>query len=399
MSFKIIDSDRHVMEPIEIWQQYADTSIYSKAPVYLQEQSSEECSQADDLALPPLIMIGDVSIFKNWNKEEIIASAYKSQGIQNKLEAGMSALGQIRSMDASGTLKACMFPSFAMYIVNHQDITAEVSLEYAYAYNRWLKDYCLVDPERLKPVGIISRHSPSNMCEQLQRVIDNGWTAITIRPEMISGRCLGHEENEDFWAACQAHNIAVAFHGGTNLQAPTVGSDRFTSRFSLHACSHPMEAQMAFLSLLEFGVLERYPKLKFAFLEAGASWVPHWLWRLDNICYPEFPSLVRNNIRMLPSEYFKRQCWVTIEIGEPCLREVIEVIGHEKLLYGSDFPHPDHLQFTTENIRAQLAELSESEIQCLLHSNAYDFFGLNEQSEDNVMTLQDKKELVDLEHE
>jgi predicted TIM-barrel fold metal-dependent hydrolase len=396
MKFKIIDSDRHVMEPVEIWQEYADDTIFKKAPVLLQSQSLDNGSEHEQLALPPLITIGNISIFKNWNRDEIIASAYKGQDIQRKLEAGMSPAGQIRAMDASGTEKACLFPSFGMYIVNHKDIDADVSLEYAYAYNRWLKDYCSAEPRRLKPVGIISRHAPENMCDQLQQVIDNGWTTITIRPEVIAGRCLGHQDNEAFWQACEANNIAVAFHGGTNLQALTAGADRFTTRFSLHACSHPMEAQMAFLSLLEFGVLERYPRLKFAFLEAGASWVPHWLWRLDNICYPEFPSLVKKNITMLPSEYFKRQCWVTIELGEPCLRDVINIIGHEKLLYGSDFPHPDHLQFTTDSIASQLPELSEYEIKCLLKSNANDFFGL---TDDISVDVRKVNQSMSIEHE
>lgn len=378
MSFMIIDSDRHVMEPIEIWQKYASPEIFSKAPVLLQPQAIEYVSGDDPVDLPPLITIGGASIFKNWNIDQVIASAYKSQGIQNKLEAGMTAEGQVRAMDACGTDISYMFPSFAMYVVNHKDISADVSVGYAHAYNLWLKDYCSADQERLKPVGVISRHAPETMCQQLKCVIDFGWKAVTLRPEIIAGRSLGHNDNEAFWKACQDNNIAVAFHGGTNLQGDTVGSERFNSRFSLHACSHPLEAQMAFLSLLESGVLERYPRLKFAFLEAGASWVPYWLWRLDNICYPEFPSLVEDNIKMLPSEYFKRQCWVAIELGEPCLREVINVIGHEKLLYGSDFPHPDHLQFTTDNIKAQLSELTDLEIDCLLNGNAREFFGLGQ---------------------
>ena len=395
MKFKIIDSDRHVMEPIEIWQEYANDDVFKRAPVLLQTQAFDH-SEQETLALPPLITIDNKSIFKNWNKNEVIASAYKSQGIQSKLEAGMTASGQIRAMDASGTDKAYMFPSFGMYIVNHEDIDADVSLEYARAYNCWLNDYCSYAPDRLKPVGIISRHAPENMCEQLQYVIDNGWTSVTIRPEVIAGRSLGHKDNDAFWQACERHNIAIAFHGGTNLQAPTAGSDRFTSRFSLHACSHPMEAQMAFLSLLESGVLERHPKLKFAFLEAGASWVPYWLWRLDNICYPEFPSLIKDNISMLPSEYFKRQCWVTIELGEPCLREVINVIGCEKLLYGSDFPHPDHLQFTTNNIVNQLPELNEYEIKHLLKNNASDFFGLTDNDDQEYKTADT---VLSIEHE
>jgi predicted TIM-barrel fold metal-dependent hydrolase len=82
--------------------------------------------------------------------------------------------------------------------------------------------------------------------------------------------------------------------------------------------------------------------LRVAFLEAGASWLPSWLWRLDELSYPHMKEEVAGNIEMLPSEYFRRQCWVSFEPSEPGLDVVIEHVGLDRLLYGSDYPHPDH---------------------------------------------------------
>jgi len=379
---EIIDSDRHVMEPLSIWKEYLTPDVYKDYYIDVKVDTSEDLLQRvkdfgldGAVKLPNTYNIADSPILNLWDEKVQYASALRSESTKAERIAAMRPDTQLASMDGSDIAVSAIFSTFAGFIVNHSELPANVSLAYADAYNRWLKDYCDYDSDRLKAVGLISRHDPKNMVEQLDKVIENGWTSITLRPEVIAGRVLGHEDYNDFWLACEAHNIAVAFHGGTNLHAPTAGTDRFTSRFAMHACSHPMEAQMAFVSLLESGVLERYPRLKFAFLEAGASWVPHWLWRLDNICYPEFPTLVEENIKMLPSEYFKRQCWVGIELGEPCLREVIDTIGHDKLLYGSDFPHPDHLHFTTEDIAQQLSELDEKELQAVLEQNAIDFYG------------------------
>ncbi|KZM45051.1 hypothetical protein OA92_04135 [Marinomonas sp. SBI22] len=386
MKYILIDSDRHVVEPSAVWKNVDGYEVNYVHDTYEKMgERAERLGPDAAIQLPPDIYIGKFLILNSWGENERLASAYKSKNIQKKLGSGMTPEKQILSMNDSDIEQAAIFPSFAMYIVNHEKIPPRVSLEYACSYNKWLYEYCSISPKRLRAVGVISRHEPSNMVEQLEKVISNGWTSITLRPEVICGRTLGHEDYNDFWAACEKHNIAVAFHGGTNLHAPTAGTDRFTSRFAMHACSHPMEAQMAFVSLLESGVLERHPRLKFAFLEAGASWVPHWLWRLDNICYPEFPTLVEENIKMLPSEYFKRQCWVGIELGEPCLREVIDVIGHDKLLYGSDFPHPDHLQFTTEDIAQQLEELTEIELQAVLEQNAKDFYGFEDIKNEEVL--------------
>lgn len=375
------DSDRHVIESLAMWQQYVTEEIYQEYPLaYLSDnpiKKRERIAKFGDkgnIDLPPIFVIGDIPVTNNWNEKEQIASAHLNSASISQRELAMSGKMQLVSMNDSNVEVARLFPTFATFIVNHQELPAKVSLAYADAYNRWLKDYCTADTERLKGVGLISRHDPATMLKQLDTIINYGWSSVVLRPEVIADRDLGHADYERFWTACEDNNIAVAFHGGSCLHGSTAGNQRFTARFSLHACSHPMEAQMAFVALLESGVLERHPKLKFAFLEAGASWVPSWLWRLDNICYPEFPSLVEENIKMLPSAYFKRQCWVGIELGEPCLREVIKVIGHKKLLYGTDFPHPDHLHFTTERIAEQLSELTEDECHDVTINNGYDFY-------------------------
>jgi len=380
---KIIDCDRHVIEPIDMWAEYTEKKVFENTPVKLLLDSEEKRLNRIknlklDVSLPPIYTLGDSSILGNWGETEQIASALINGESKEERKKATNPVDQIVSMDEANIVTAKIFPTFAGYIANHKAIDAKTSLAYTKAYNRWLLDYCNYDSVRLNGVGLISRHDPVSLVSQVENVVKRGWSAITIRPEPILGKTLGDPSYEAFWQACEYHNLAIAFHGGTHLQGSSVGIDRFSSRFALHSCAHPMEAQLAFVSLLAAGVLERHPKLKFAFLEAGASWVPHWLWRLDNICYPEFPSLVKDNIKMLPSEYFKRQCWVAIEPGEPCLRQVIDVIGHEKLLYGSDYPHPDHLHLSAGDFTKQFTDLTETEIHCLLEHNAKSCFGTKE---------------------
>ncbi|WP_299490582.1 amidohydrolase family protein [uncultured Shewanella sp.] len=374
----LYDSDRHLIEPIEIWEEYVDKDIFNQFPLHLIDEIVESpsvkgaCNQIQPVL--PTYAIGPFPLLFHWGSALKLASSQRNALSVEQRKKAMTAIEQLNSMDAANIQVACILPTFAMYIVNHALIPAEVSLAYADAYNRWLKFYCQTDPIRLRAVGLISRHQPQSLVMQLTKVIKNNWTSIILRPEVIAKRSLGHSDYNLFWAMAERYNIAIVIHGGTNLHASTVGSDRFHSRFALHACSHPMEAQMAFVSLLESGVFERHPQLKFGFLEAGASWVPHWLWRLDHICFPEFPTLVNDNIKMRPSAYFKRQCWVTLELGEPCLRDVINVIGHKKLLFGSDFPHPDHQQFLALDIHKQLNELTELECMDILENNARDFY-------------------------
>lgn len=372
MTHTLHDSDRHAIEPIELWEQYCDRAVFEQYPIHLQSNQS-----VNGEALPAVYMVGQIPILKNWTRSLQTESRLHNGNCLNERLMAKTGAGQLQSMDLTNITSASIFPTFALGLVYHSQVPAHVSVAYADAYNCWLKNYCNANPARLHPVGVISRHDPNQMLMQLSRMVDDGWKCVMLRPEPILGRVIGHEDYEPFWEMCVRHDIAIAIHGSAHLDGNTAGTDRFTSRFSLLACAHPIEMMMCFLSLLENGVFERYPTLKFAFLEAGASWVPHWLWRLDHICYPDFPNQTAQHIKMLPSEYFKRHCWVAVEPGEPCLREVIQMIGHKNLIFGSDFPHPEHGHLFINDIGKEMPELSETELCDIFQNNAARFFGLN----------------------
>lgn len=379
----VFDTDRHVIEPLEMWRDYVASDVFEAYPVsllYDNEQARTkriaEHGEYGDVPLSPQYLIGDELILNHWSEALQLACAHKNDASHQQRLDAMYSETQLLSMDNTAVSRASIFPTFATFIVNHQQLPAHVAQAYAEGYNRWLADYCQADTYRLNGVGMINRHDPTTMVAQLEAIIKLGWRCVILRPEWFAGRMLGHPDYEQFWQACEANQISVALHGGTHLHAPTVGADRFSSHFALHACAHPMEMQMAFLSLLESGVFERYPQLKLAFLEAGASWLPHWLWRLDNICFPEFSSLTREHIKMLPSEYFKRQCWVTIELDEPCLAQAAEAVGHDRLLFATDFPHPDHNDFELTPDSTVCQVFDEIQLADVLYHNATRFFGV-----------------------
>ena len=133
----------------------------------------------------------------------------------------------------------------------------------------------------------------------------------------------------------------MSIHEGSHCRLPSTGADRFDTRFALHACSHPIEQMMAMLALIEGGVLERHPTLRVAFLEAGCGWLPYWLWRLDELEYKNLAWEVKDNVKMKPSEYFRRQCFISVEPDEPYIPELIKYIGEDNLLFACDYPHPD----------------------------------------------------------
>jgi predicted TIM-barrel fold metal-dependent hydrolase len=77
-----------------------------------------------------------------------------------------------------------------------------------------------------------------------------------------------------------------------------------------------------------------------AFLEANCSWLPWLLWRLDE-GYEREGDVFMPELTMPPSEYFKRQCWVSVEPDETPAKYVIEELGADQLVFSTDYPHGD----------------------------------------------------------
>ena len=189
----------------------------------------------------------------------------------------------------------------------------------------------------------------------------------------MKGRILSDRVYSQFWKICEQLDIAVAIHEGSHSLLPTTGADRFNTRFALHACSHPMEQMMAMLALIEGGVLERHPRLRIGFLESGCGWLPYWLWRLDE----EYKNLyweVKEQVKRLPSEYFRRQCYISVEPSEPYLQQIIDFIGSDNLIFGSDYPHMDHQVNVVKDLVELENNLSKEIIKKIVWDNSRGFY-------------------------
>lgn len=380
--FKILDADRHVIEPIDLWREYLPPAFRHRAPYLAFPETTESIEErvarlgARGLVpLPPALMLeGEPALHKFSERAqiELLLTAQQRASTQE----GLSPEGHLRAMERLGIDVSFLFPTYAAYVIGIDGMDPSLAEALTQAYNDWLKDFCALAPEKLRGVGLISLHDPARMVAELMRIVDFGWRAVVLRPNPVGGRVLSDLSYEPFWSACEKENIAVVLHEGTHTRLPTTGADRFETRFALHACSHPMEQMMALLALIEGGVLERHPALRVAFLEAGCGWLPYWLWRLDELEYKNLAAEVEENVRMAPSKYFKRQCYIAFEPDEPYLADLMKYLGEDKLLFGTDFPHPDHNTDIVERVLSLGEKLSEDALRKMLWDNAARFYGL-----------------------
>jgi uncharacterized protein len=98
--------------------------------------------------------------------------------------------------------------------------------------------------------------------------------------------------------------------------------------------------QQAFLSFFALGTLDRFPTLRLGVLEAGSGWIGAFLDRMDAIHDTISASGVA--LAMKPSDYFRRQCFISGDPDETAAPLTIEHVGADCFLWATDYPHPDH---------------------------------------------------------
>jgi predicted TIM-barrel fold metal-dependent hydrolase len=158
---------------------------------------------------------------------------------------------------------------------------------------------------------------------------------------------------------------ALAVHVGCLHR---LGMDSFRTYYPVHALGHPFSLMIQAAGMLAHGVFERFPGLRVAFLEGGATWVPFMMDRLDRSYHDGHAQLdLDGNLLGGPklgekaSDYFRKQLregriFVGFDCDDDGLGAAVQKAGPEPFLFGSDFPHE---VFDAVKCRHEIDELLE----------------------------------------
>jgi predicted TIM-barrel fold metal-dependent hydrolase len=125
-------------------------------------------------------------------------------------------------------------------------------------------------------------------------------------------------------------------------------------------------------SMIYSGILERYPRIRLVLGESGIGWIPYVLWRMDAEWEDQFKDL---SLRMAPSAYWKRQCRATYQT-DPVGIKLIDEVGADNVMWGSDFPHPDGIwPDSQEYLRRELGALPPATRRKIICENAARLYG------------------------
>jgi len=126
---------------------------------------------------------------------------------------------------------------------------------------------------------------------------------------------------------------------------------------------------------MQYGTLERFPKLKLVILEVGAGWISYWLDRMDAV----YDSVLGRDVPLKekPSFYFNRNCWISADPDEHSLPAMAQLLGADKFFWASDFPHPYHIGNYLEELEELADKLSDSARSKILRDNVLCVYNIN----------------------
>jgi predicted TIM-barrel fold metal-dependent hydrolase len=334
--FKIIDAEMHVMEPIDLWERYIDPAFKARAPRRLHERRWDirTVVEGEVMAAMPG---GDWPALSQ-AEETTLATRYAEE-----IARDFDPASQVMAMDKEGLDLAILYPTSGMYITAFETMDAAFAAAACRAYNNWLYDYIqAADPRRLFGAAAISPHAVDTAVAETRRAVTTlGMKAIFLRPNIVNQRPWHDPYYDPLWAICQELNIPVGFHETTGSRMRAAGTDRFKDLGTVHISSHSVEQMLACMDVIMGGVMERFPRLRFAFLEGQCGWLPFWLDRMDDHYEWRAPYGEMQHLKMLPSEYFRRQGFCAMECNEAFAAHVVDAIGDDCLVTTTDYPHGD----------------------------------------------------------
>lgn len=338
-SYRVIDSDLHWIEPDDLFDRYLDPRYQDEAPKVHITPEGRRVRTLGGKVVPP--WLNDPAVRRanarlERKNDSNVASARKRH---------YDPASYVEAMEMEGLDVAVMFRTRASMFISDDGLDPLFAAALARAFNDWAADFCKADSERFKGTAIVSQHDPALAAQEARRAVEQlGMVGVALLPMPVAGRHVHDPEFDVLWAELERLNVPACFHGTSGaLSRDYVGARLLghpAYRALSHASSFSLELMLTAGSLLLGGVLQRFPGLRVAFLEGNCSWAPWWLHRLDDQ-WEKYGDGDDVRLEAHPSEFFRRQCFISAEPDEAFLPAVLDYLGDDHIVFSTDYPHPD----------------------------------------------------------
>jgi predicted TIM-barrel fold metal-dependent hydrolase len=290
---------------------------------------------------------------------------------------------RLQVMDELGVDYALMLPSLASLIEERMTDDPDLTHDVIHALNQWMYEtWSFNYKERIFATPVITLPIVERALEELEWCLERGARTVLVRPAPVPGyrgsRSPGFEEFDPFWQACIKAEIPVSMHAADcgyakfmSVWEPGDESLPFQpTAFKMLAMAHrPIEDAMG--ALICHGALSRNPELRIVSIESGADWVPHLFNGLKGV-YKRMPHAFSED----PIEAFKRCIYIS-PFWEDRFVEIVKTVGSDRVVFGSDWPHPEGLADPLTLVD-ELTELDQEDVEKIMGGNMMKVMKVNQ---------------------
>jgi predicted TIM-barrel fold metal-dependent hydrolase len=393
MDHRPIDADNHHYEPLEAFTRHLDTKMSARCVTPVTDERGHTqvlvggriCRFVPNPTFDPIIVPGCLDPFFRGQIPDDVdpRSLMKVEPLQQHPEY-QDRDARLAVVEQQGLGAVLLFPTLACGMEQALKDDIPATLATLSAYNRWLDEaWGFRYEDRIFAVPMLSLADPDAAIAELEWLIDRGARIVHVRPAPVPAansttRSIGDKLHDPVWARLAEAGIPVGFHlgdSGYNLFAAAWGaSGTFEGYGNNDILSRILVSDRAIhdaiAAMIVHGVFRRHPDLRVASIENGSDWMALLVKRLRKQRNQTPWGFAED-----PLDTLRRHVWVTPYCEED-LDALAELIGVERILFGSDWPHGEGLAQPLE-FEDVIAGFDETAKRRIMRDNCLELLGVS----------------------
>ncbi|MEY2926135.1 MAG: hypothetical protein RL367_612 [Pseudomonadota bacterium] len=393
LPYRAVDADGHYYEPHDAFTRHLEKRFSNRAiNVRVHEKDGlgrlyygdkkmgmMKVTQTDYTGTPGSrvdFFQGLIDDEEGWHQTDVI-NAHDHPAMMNRT-------ARLAQMDAHGIEATLLFPSVGVAV--EHEMADDIDALYAglRAFNRWLEDDWGYGADgRIFAAPMLSLIDIDQACEELERVLGAGARMIHLKRGPLYGGSIADPCRDRFWAIVQEADVPVAFHTGDagyyELYGKLWGENprpplQYTSPFHIYLSATAMEDTVA--NMILNNLFDRFPRLKILSVENGSDWVKGMMKRMNKAAFQTRGQAgLGGPVTCNPTEVFKQHFYVCPYFEEDPL-ELAERIGVDRVLFGSDWPHPEGLAVPLDFANKLIGRTDPATTRTIMRSTTAKLIGL-----------------------
>jgi uncharacterized protein len=368
----VVDCDSHVMEPADLWVRYLEPQFRDRA-IRIERREGIEHLIIGEQSVLAGVLAGLGGAHRD-RKDLFTQGLSYADGCE---PASYEPAARAAMLDDWKVDVGVLFPTIGILPFPTGDLA--LASAYCRAYNRWQAEFQEGAPGRVAPIATINWRDVDGAVAELSTCVKAGFKGLFVPPEVIDGKRPSQPHFDPIWRLCEEAGLACCLHvivrfGG---EAGVFGAWHATQPGTIFSFGMGATGQLipAMAAMVTDGLFERFPRLKVVSVEAGCGYAAYLMDRLDEK-FDILRPLLPDPLPLRPSDYIRRNCWFVAEPEERTIGAMLDLVGEDRILWGSDYPHIDSTLDAPNQIRRSVAGLSPQRQAAVMGENARKVFCL-----------------------